>query len=59
MIITVRWFEFYVLWKIVYTVEEAEGLCGKNILKSWQNVENFSKKSWKYGEKVVDRSGGL
>ena len=55
----VRWFEFYVLWKIVYTVEEAEGLCGKAILKSWRNVENFLQKSWKYGEKVVDRSGGL
>jgi hypothetical protein len=28
----------------VYAVEEAEGLCGKNILKFWQNVENFLQK---------------
>lgn len=43
----------------VYKVEAASGLCGKIDRQSSKNVENFLKKRWKYGEKVVDRNGGL
>jgi len=43
----------------VYKVETASWLCGKTDQQSRKNVENFLKKRWKYGEKVVDRNGGL
>ena len=37
----------------VYKVDAASGLCGKADQQSRKNVENFLKKKWKYGEKVV------
>ena len=43
----------------MYKVEAASRLCGKADQQPRKNVENFLKKIWKYGEKVVDRSGGL
>ena len=49
----------HLLWIGVYKVETASRLCGKADQQSRKNVENFLKKRWKYGEKVVDRNGGL
>ena len=46
-------------WMGVYKVETASRICGKADQQSRKNVENFLKKRWKYGEKVVDRNGGL
>ena len=43
----------------VYKVDAASGLCGKADQQSRNNVEKNKKKRWKYGEKVVDRNGGL
>ena len=43
----------------VYKVETASRICGKADQQSRKNVEKKKKKRWKYGEKVVDRNGGL
>jgi hypothetical protein len=43
----------------VHAVDTGNMFCGKSSSNLWQNVENFLKKIWKYGEKVVDRREGL